>query len=95
MDALHTAIRRIHSDPVHPTSSVLFALIKSLDGGRQFDLTQLYQLNYHDFALALDLMKQWRLDSFCYERGWVSKLASEPASTRELPLWSGTLRPLS
>ena len=76
MDALHTAIRRIHSDPVHPTSSVLFALIRSLDGGQQFDLTQLYQLNYHDFALALDLMKQWRLDSFCYERGWVSKLAS-------------------
>ncbi len=69
MDILHRVIRKIHADPGHPTSSTLRALIKSLDAGDQFDVNQLYQLNYSDFTLAMDLLKQWRLDSFRYERG--------------------------
>jgi len=95
MDALHKVIQRIHSDPVDPTSSVLLSLIKSLDDGEQFDLTQLYQLNYQDFGLALEMLKQWRLDSYRYERGRVSRIAGDPASVLEYPLWSGTLRQLS
>lgn len=92
MDALQKAIRRIHSDPADPTANVLCSLIKSLDDGQQFELARLYQLNYHDFGLALDLMKQWRLDSFRYERGWASKVASEPAAPIEFPAWSDAAR---
>jgi len=95
MDALQKAIRKIHSDPAHPTSSVLCSLIKSLDDGQQFDLAQLYRLNYTDFGLALELMKEWRLDSFRYERGWASKIASEPLSPVEFPSWSDAGRRLS
>jgi hypothetical protein len=90
MDALHKAIQKIHSDPEHPTSSVLCSLIKSLDDGHQFDINQLYQLNYGDFGLALDVVKQWRLDSFRYERGLATKLATEPGAKFEFPNWSNT-----
>ena len=82
MDILHRVIRKIHADPGHPTSSTLCALIKSLDAGEQFDVNQLYQLNYSDFSLAMELMKQWRLDSFRYERGWASRAACDPAARR-------------
>jgi hypothetical protein len=87
MDTLHRVIKKIHADPAHPTSSTLCALIKSLDAGEQFDINQLYQLNYSDFGLAMELMKQWRLDSFRYERGWASRAACDPAARDQAPAW--------
>ena len=87
MDVLHRVIRKIHTDPTHPTSRTLRALIKSLDAGEQFDINQLYDLNYSDFTLAMELMKQWRLDSFRYERGWASRAASDPSLGEEAPAW--------
>jgi hypothetical protein len=77
MDVLYKVLRRIHSDPIHPASAAFKSLIESLDQGLNFDISRLYSLGYSDFGLALDLMRQWRLDSFRYERGWASKAASD------------------
>jgi hypothetical protein len=87
MDVLHRVIKKIHAEPAHPTSSTLCALIKSLDAGEHFDINQLYQLNYSDFGLAMELLKQWRLDSFRYERGWASRVAADPEARLESPAW--------
>jgi hypothetical protein len=87
MDALHTALNRIRTDPSHPTARTLSSLIRALDSGEQFDLNALYQLNYKDFTLAVDLMRQWRLDSFRYERGWASKAVGTDAPPLEMPAW--------
>ena len=79
MDALHEAIKKIHARPEDPSSCTLCELIKSLDSGERFDLNKLYQLNYSDFSLAMNVLKQWRLDSYCYERGALMKAASDPS----------------
>lgn len=79
MDALREALDRIHSSPTHSASSTLRELIKSLDVGEQFDLNKLYQLNYADFALAMNVLKQWRLDSYRYEPGFLNKATDDPA----------------
>ena len=78
MDALHAAIKRIHARP-DDLSSTFSDLLKSLDSGEQFDLTKLYRLNYADFSLAMSVLKEWRLDSFRYEPGIVSRAAADPA----------------
>ena len=78
MDALHEAIKKIHARPDDIISSTFCDLLKSLDSGEQFDLTKLYQLNYSDFALAMNVLKEWRLDAFRYERGIVSRAATDP-----------------
>ena len=78
MDALHAAIKRIHARPDDP-SATFSDLLKSLDSGEQFDLTKLYRLNYADFSLAMNVLKEWRLDSFRYEPGAVSRAAADPA----------------
>jgi len=80
MDALHAAIDKIHSRPDDTIASTFFDLLKSLDSGERFDLTKLYQLNYADFSLAMNVLKQWRLDSFRYEPGAVSRAAADPVS---------------
>ena len=88
MDALHAAISKIRLDPTHPTARTLSALVISLDSGERFDLNDLYRLNYKDFSLAVELMRQWRLDSFRYERGWATRAVSGGAdSGLELPAW--------
>jgi len=87
MDILHRVNKKIHADTDAPTASTLRALIKSLDAGEQFDINQLYQLNYSDFSMAMELMKQWRLDSFRYERGWASRAATDPAAPYRAPAW--------
>jgi hypothetical protein len=88
MDALHAAISKIRLDPTHPTARTLSALIIALDSGERFDLNELYRLNYKDFSLAVELMKQWRLDSFRYERGWATRAVSGSADSHvELPAW--------
>ena len=43
--------------------------------------TRLLQLNYSDFTMAMELLKQWRLDSFRYERGWASRAARRSCSS--------------
>jgi len=84
MDALQEAIKKIRSNPTDPTSATLTDLIKSLDSGEWFDLNKLYALNYSDFSLALNILKQWRLDSYRYERGVLRKAVEDPTLTLDV-----------
>jgi len=94
MDALHRVLKRIHADPMHPTAQTFSALIKSLDAGGQFDLNQLYDLNYSDFTVAMDLLRQWRLDTYRYERGWATSATADPHAALEPPPWMQTADPM-
>jgi hypothetical protein len=81
-------LRKIHADPLDPTSAAFKSLVESLDQGLNLEISRLYSLNYSDFGLALELMKQWRLDSFRYERGWPTKVASDNGELAKSPAWS-------
>ncbi len=39
-------------------------LIRSLCLSSSFNLSELYELNYEDFELALEVLKNWRLDRY-------------------------------
>jgi hypothetical protein len=39
-------------------------LILSLESGVEFPVKELYKLNSHEFELAMNLMKDWRIDRF-------------------------------
>lgn len=80
MNALSEAIKKIQAHPDQPTSSTLSNLIRALDANESFDLQRLYQLNYGDFSLAMEILRQWRLDSYRYERGALSKAATDPTA---------------
>jgi len=79
MDALQETMKKIRSKPDDVSSRALSDLMKSLDSGEPYDLNRLYQLNYSDFSLVLNLLKQWRLDSYRFERGTLLKAASDPS----------------
>ena len=51
----------------HPTSDSARALAQfatALSEEREFSLADLYRLNYEEFDLAIDLLKDWRFDRY-------------------------------
>lgn len=43
---------------------MLSALVVALESETPFPLHELYQTRYDDFELALDVLKEWRLDRY-------------------------------
>jgi hypothetical protein len=64
MRALKQARKLIEKKPDTAAAKTLSGLVVALESEAPFPLTNLYQLDYDDFELALDLIKEWRLDRY-------------------------------
>lgn len=64
MRVLKKTRKLIERNPEQPNAKTLSALIVALESEEPFKLSELYQLNYDDFGLALELLKEWRLDRY-------------------------------
>jgi hypothetical protein len=64
MRAVKKVKKYIEHSPESMTGLVYARLILSLEAGEDFPIKELYKLNAHDFELALELMKDWRIDRF-------------------------------
>jgi hypothetical protein len=64
MRALKKARKLIESR--HETQEAIkpSALVVALESEQLFKLSDLYQLNYDDFGLAVEVMAEWRLDRY-------------------------------
>lgn len=77
MIALEKAREMIGDAPTAPSSLILKELLQSLESGTPFLLAQIYDLDYAEFELALDIIQDWRLHR--YGRS-VRKQARPPAA---------------
>ena len=68
MNNLKKIEKRILKNPDEPASQVFIELIKSLDQKLDFSLTTIYDLDYDDFQLVLEVLKDWRLDRYAKTR---------------------------
>ena len=64
MLALKKARKLIEARPDSPAALTLSSLVVALETETPFLLSDLYQLDYDDFGLALELMVEWRLDRY-------------------------------
>jgi hypothetical protein len=64
MDAIRRVNRYIKEHPQAPESAALAGLAASLSQEREFPLGDLYRLDLEAFDLALELVKDWRLDRY-------------------------------
>lgn len=64
MRALKKARKLIEKNPQADAAQVLSALVVALESASPFDLQRLYQIGYDDFELAMDVLKEWRLDRY-------------------------------
>ncbi len=68
MNNLKKIEKRILKNQDEPASQVFRELIKALDQKLDFNLVTIYDLDYDDFQLALDVLKDWRLDRYAKTR---------------------------
>jgi hypothetical protein len=64
MIAIKAARKFIEANPTEPPAKVLAELVLCLTGEVPFDLTKLYALDPKHFDLAIDVLKEWRLDRY-------------------------------
>ena len=64
MKALKKARKLIETSPETAEARILSALVVALESEVPFPVNDLYKLNYNDFELALDVLKEWRLDRY-------------------------------
>ena len=64
MQALKKARKLIEKKSERPSTVVLSQLILALESKTPFNLAELYQMEYDDFLLAVDVIKDWRLDRY-------------------------------
>lgn len=83
MLALKKARKLISENPTSKEAHTLSYLIVALEMGHEFLLSELYKLSYNHFELALDVIKEWRLDRYHASKvklyDWAWQLA-EPQS---------------
>ncbi len=64
LNAIKEARKLIAKDPFSGAASTLADLVLSLEADTPFQLERLYALGLNDFELALQILKQWRLDRY-------------------------------
>lgn len=64
MNAIKKARRLISSAPYDEAAKTLGHLVRALESDESFDLGVLYALNYEHFDLAIEILKEWRLDRY-------------------------------
>lgn len=64
MNAIKEARRFIERNPEDPSARTLTSLVLALETDRSFELAALYKLDYKAFNLAMDVLRDWRLDRY-------------------------------
>ena len=64
MRAIKKARKLIEKDPNSQVATTLSKLILSLETGREFSFLPMYELSINDFDLAIEVIKDWRLDRY-------------------------------
>lgn len=62
MNAIKKVRRYLLENPDHPSSNVLGRLVVTLGEEGSFPLAELYELDLEPFDLAMEVMRDWRLD---------------------------------
>lgn len=64
MNAIKRARRCIEQSPEDLSALVLSRLVLALETDHSFQLSELYDLDLEMFDLAIDILKEWRLDRY-------------------------------
>ena len=64
LNAIKKAQKFIAKDPYRDSAKTLAQLVLTLESREPFPLDRLYELDMDQFDLALDILKEWRLDRY-------------------------------
>lgn len=81
MNAIKNARKLIAADPTSKAAVTLSNLVLALESEGDFDIHRLYDLDLQVFELAIDILKEWRIDRYYASK---AKLFDMSHQVREL-----------
>lgn len=64
MNAIKKTRKLIEINPSTDAAKTLASLVRALESDEKFALGDLYGLDFESFTLAIDVLKEWRLDRY-------------------------------
>lgn len=64
MNAIKTARKYIEANGQNEATQTLAQLVLALESDQLFDLASLYRLDMETFEIAMDILKEWRIDRY-------------------------------
>lgn len=64
MNGIRKLRKYLEDHPKDQASMVLVRLIMALEKNDAFHLGDLYELDYNEFSLAMEILEDWRLDRY-------------------------------
>ncbi len=77
MRAIREARKFIEASPTDPSAQLLARLVLALESEADFHIAQIYQLNFDQFNLALEVLREWRLDRYYAGKGRLLDLSMQ------------------
>jgi hypothetical protein len=64
MNAIKAIRKHMERNPDAPSSKALARLVAALAEEKSYPLAELYAMDYDTFEMAMDLLREWRLDRY-------------------------------
>ena len=64
MNAIKAIRKHMERNPGAPSSKALARLVAALAEEKSYPLAELYAMDYDTFEIAMDLLREWRLDRY-------------------------------
>jgi hypothetical protein len=64
MHAIKEARKFIEQNPENPSARTLSRLVLALESETDFSISDIYELDFDRFHLALEILDEWRLDRY-------------------------------
>ena len=64
VNAIKSARKFIVANPASESSRTLAQLVLALESETQFNVAELYKLDLETFDIAIDILKEWRIDRY-------------------------------
>jgi hypothetical protein len=83
MNAIKRARRFIEQSPDDDSAVILSRLVLALESEHGFELSELYKLDLEMFDLAIDILKEWRLDRYYAGKAKLFDISLQVAELRQ------------
>ncbi|MGI4777573.1 MAG: hypothetical protein ACRYGA_05570 [Janthinobacterium lividum] len=80
MNAIKSARKFIASNPASASSRTLAQLVMALESETKFEIADLYKLELETFEIAIDILKEWRIDRYYAGKAKLFDLSVQVAS---------------
>lgn len=85
MQVIKEARKFVASDPTNPSAQILARLVLALESESDFAISEIYQLDFDRFQMALKILEEWRIDRYFAGKGKLFDISRQAVDMSKAP----------